>query len=602
MMPLESVQVSLVQSESFREVLSENPEAPVLVETIAPQPSSGSDSGPLPALLLPPPAQVQFRLGSLGNGYQLRFAIGYDQAAFSGEDSGQVRFRFSTKDKVLFDETLAFGPDVPREQQVWLRKTLDMSELDGFLLETELVAGKGVPPAAFASLEIVEHSERPRTRATVDSPNVVLIVVDTLRFDRLGCYGNQRGLTPNIDALAARGTLFESAYSAAPWTWPSTASILTGLTPAEHGVTSHQACFLADELPTLAEALQRAGWTTGGFSCNPLISSSKAFDQGFEAFQSYEWEHGDVLIDNALAWMKEMAEWRFLLYLQFIDPHDYRPTAQAEEQFVGPQPEGFSRAGLRSLLAKKVYGQEFNAEQLADQNRYLAELYDASVWDVDREIGRLIADIEARGQLDKTIFIVTADHGEEFLEHGLLYHGSQLYRELVGIPLVMAGPLVPTGRRVEDRVENRFLAPTVLQLLDVEGVGGLQGLNLLDSDATAEAAGEAAFVSTTQGIWPRANGPHWRNLTMYGVRLKHEFFLWVPEGPDGNQAIALFDLAQDPGATQDVALVSPDRCIALQKLIERWLARGEAVRPNVMSGGDAAMEMLLKLGYVDKDH
>ena len=599
MMPMERVVVSLVQDTAFREVLTENAAVPIAVATVAPQTSSGADSGPLPALVLTPPASVRFKLGALGDGYELRFAVGFDSPAFVGDDAGRVVFRFKSGEQTLFEETLRFGAKVPREGQTWVRSSLDLSQLEEFTLETELVAGAGTPPAAFASLEIVEKAERPRERATQDAPNVVLIVVDTLRFDRLGCYGNSRGLTPNIDALAARGTVFEDAYSAAPWTWPSTASILTGLTPAEHGVTSHQACYLSNELTTLAEVLQAEGWTTGGFSCNPLISTSKAFNQGFEHFQSYEWKHGDVLIDDALAWLGPISEWRFLLYLQFIDPHDYRPTPAAKAKYAANEPEGFTRANTRQLLAKVVYDEPYDRATLQARNDHLSNLYDASIADVDREIGRLVAEIEARGQLDNTIFVLTADHGEEFLDHGLLYHGSQLYRELVGIPLIIAGPGIPAGQRVTERVENRFIASTLLQRLELKS-SSLKGVDLLDEDEAREASRTASFVTTTQGIWPRPAGPHWRNLTMHGVQLGDEFFLWVPEGPQGESALALFDLATDPDAHTDIAAQRPERCVALQTQIERWLERGAAVRPDVMGGGEAALEMLRKLGYVDR--
>lgn len=599
-MQLEEVQVSLVTEEAFREVLAEQAQAPVVGGTFSPRTDSTDDSGPLPALAMVPAARVLLRIGKLDATHRLEFAAGFDRSAYEGEDSGLVRFSLRAGGRALFETELPFGPGTAKEQRAWQRSSLELEGVEEFELSTELVAGAGLPVACFAGLEIVMRGERPRERASAEAPNVVLIVVDTLRYDRLGCYGNERGLTPNIDALAQRGVTFDNAYAAAPWTWPSTASILTGLTSAEHGVLSHQACYLADSLDTLPEALQRAGWSTGGFSANPLISASKAFDQGFEEFSSYEWNHAPEVIDDALAWLETRAEWRFLLYLQLVDPHDYKPSEDLRARFAGPAPEGFTRSATRGLLGQKVRGQEYDVQKLERYSAYLGRLYDACVAEVDREIGRLVAALEAQGRLDHTLIVVTSDHGEEFLDHGLLYHGSQLHRELVGIPLVLAGPGLPRGEHVATRVENRHLAPTLLAHLELEAPGNLAGVDLLDGRAAAEAAREPAFVTTSQGIWKRSEGPDWPNLTMHGVLLGAEFFIWLPEGPDGSTGMAYFDLASDPTAQRDVSAEHPERCANLQTLIERWLERSERTRPNVLDGGEAALEMLRKLGYVDR--
>ncbi len=599
-MPIQEVQISLVMDESVREVLTENKELPVVPLTVAPASKSDHDGGPLPALVLCPPAEVRFPLGQMAPSSELILAAGLDESSYEGEDSGRVRFSMMANGKLVFEHSAPFGKQVPEDQRTWNRVRIPLAGIADFTIKTELIEGQGKPLACFGSMEVVTVSQRPRELASAQAPNVVMIVVDTLRYDRLGCYGNTGGFSPNIDALAARGVVYESAYSAAPWTWPSTASIFTGLTPAEHGITSYEACYLAQELATFGEVMQRAGWTTGGFSCNPLICTEKAFAQGFESFQSYEWKHADVLMTDALGWLAHSGDWRFLLYLQFVDPHDYRPTQANKKKFVGKLPEGFSHRAARDLFAKRVLNEPYDAEQLESYNRYLSELYDASIADVDDELGRLIEDLKARGQFENTIFIITADHGEEFLDHGMLYHGNQLHRELVGIPLIMAGPGIPKGKRVNERVENRFLAGTLLKHLGLETPGGLAGVDLLSNAETLAGSEEAAFISTTLGMWPRAGGPHWKGLTMHGVMLGDELLMWVPEGPEGQSAVALFDMSVDPDARKDLSVERPERCAALQALIERWLARGAKVRPNVMSGGDSALKKLQAMGYLGK--
>lgn len=600
-MPIKKVEISLVLDSTLWRVEQENEKVPVTAATVAPIAKSESDAGPLPALVLCPPARLQFPLGAMAPNSQLLFAAGFDESAYEGEDSGKVRFTLRAGGNLLFEHTAAFGAQVKREERIWKRGSLPLADIQEFTVETELIEGTGAPLASFGIMEVVTVEQRARELASAEAPNVVMIVVDTLRYDRLGCYGNTRGLTPNIDAIAARGVVFETAYAAAPWTWPSTASIFTGLTPAEHGITSYEACYLAEELSTFGEVLQNAGWTTGGFSCNPLICPEKAFAQGFEHFQDYTWSHGNVLMDDALEWLGEMGDWRFLLYAQFVDPHDYRPSKAMSAKFVGKAPAGFTRPGVRQLLANKIYAKPYDKEELAAHSAHLSDLYDASVADVDLEVGRLVADLKARGQYENTLFILTADHGEEFLDHGLLYHGSQLHRELVGVPLIISGPGIPQGQRIEERVENRFIAGTLLRHLKLETPGGLDGVDLLDSKASKAAADEPSFVSTVLGMWPNAAGGHSMGQTVHGVLWKNEFLMWLPEGPNGEDEVRLYDLAQNPQADQDLAAQRPKRCTALKAQITRWLQEGALVRPNVLSGGTSALKALQAIGYMGEE-
>ena len=309
MMPIETVVASLVDDKSAREVLLENEAAPVVAGTYAPSAAFRHDSSPLPALRLTPPARVRLQLGRLPEGALLRFGVGFDQSAYEGADRGRVRFRLGDGTKVLLEETMPFGKDIKVKARHWRLGEIDIAGVESILLETEVIGGAGTPPAAFASLQVITTAERPRERAAPEKPNVVLIVLDTQRFDRLSCYGGREGLTPTLDALAERGVLFESAYASSSWTWPSTASILTSLTVAEHGLESHRSCYLSQSLLTLAEAFQAAGWTTGAISSNPLVHADKEFDQGFETFQHLEWGRAGRVTEDALLWLREHAEW-----------------------------------------------------------------------------------------------------------------------------------------------------------------------------------------------------------------------------------------------------------------------------------------------------
>jgi len=599
MMPIQSVVASLVDDGSAREVELENEAAPVVAGTYAPSAAFRHDSSPLPALRMVPPARVRLKVGKLPAGARMRFGIGFDGKAYEGADGGRVRFRIGDDWRWFHEETMPFGKGVPAQQRVWHLHEIEVGSKE-LLIETELVEGSGTPPAAFASLQVVTTNERPRERASKKTPNVVLVMLDTERRDRLSCYGGRPGLTPTLDALAARGVLFENAFAASSWTWPSTASLLTSLTVAEHGLESHRACYLSQRLLTIAEAFQAAGWTTGAISSNPLVHADKGFGQGFETFEHLEWRRASQAVERATRWLHANGEWRFFLFLLCIDPHEYKPAEEFLDRWAGPPPEGYRPEECRELYVRMLAGEEHDAARLRELTDYNSRLYDASLAEFDAALGKLIEELAALGQLDDTVIVFTSDHGEEFLEHGTLYHGNNLHRELTGIPLILAGPGIPVGVRVAERAENRFLAPTLLELVGVEPLDNLRGPSLLDLDQVRTVASEPMFLSTRRGVWLDGDGPALPRLVMHGVRVGDRLFLWVPETEDGTPRRALYDLAADPAEQHDLSAAYPEQCDRYEAMIERWLERSARVRPDVLDGGESAIELLQKIGYLDK--
>ena len=209
----------------------------------------------------------------------------------------------------------------------------------------------------FARLTLVSRRVVRSTPASADKPNLVLFVMDTLRADRTSAYGYSKPTTPALEALALRGTKFESAYSTAPWTWPSTASLLTGLTPQSHGVLDFYSSYLASSLETLPEAALRAGLRTGAFIGNPLIVGQRNFDQGFHHFRSTRATQlldTDVLVPEAIDWLDEAARGRFMLYVQAMEPHDFLPYTR--RVFPARKPPAYPSVGMvgvRTNLLRK---------------------------------------------------------------------------------------------------------------------------------------------------------------------------------------------------------------------------------------------------------
>jgi len=319
-------------------------------------------------------------------------------------------------------------------------------------------------------------------RDRAQPPNVVIAVVDTLRADRLGAYGNARGLTPFLDSLAARGTVFENAYSTTSWTCPAVASLMTSRYPSQHRVVSF-ASQLGDDEVTLAESVRPLRYLSGGFSANFRLLSSLGYAQGFDHWEA-EMKPGGAELSGteldaqALAWLDR--SWNAsagrpaLLYLQYLEPHaPYAPPDPYRSRFR----DAGAEAGEDAELNAKLVSLRWHELTRADVHR-LESLYDGEVATVDEQLRQLFSELERRHFLDRAIVVVTADHGEEFWEHGGLTHGITLYDECVHVPLIMLVPDQHQGRRVTENVSLVDIAPTLLDLLGLPAEPHFEGRSL----------------------------------------------------------------------------------------------------------------------------
>ena len=599
-MRVENVHRSLLSGDGWT-VVRQRPEAPVEVGPLAPSRMPKFDAAERPALIMVPDCEVRLDVPPDREDLALRFAAGADKTAFTEGGAGEVTFAIDVDGAEAFRHTVAVGPDRPLEEWIWKRHELLLGGASSVHLRTSWSEELGAPRAGFAQLELVSYDTLHRAPASSETPNVIVILVDTLRADALATYGNEGAQTPHLDALAARGTLFEEPLAPSSWTWPSTASILTSLHVAEHGVGDQHSCFLPQELDSLAEAFQRGGWSTAGFVVNPLIHADKDFDQGFESYTNYEWAPADEVVGDVGEWLDAHGEWRFFLYLHLGDPHEYRPPVDYAAARGVVEPETFKRARWRKLTENLRSGKPVNQDRLRREARYIADVYDVTVTQVDDALGRLERELAARGMLENTVIAFTSDHGEELLEHGLFGHGLQLYDESILVPLILAGPGVPAAERIGGRVENRFLAPTLLRLAGLEPRGNLANPDLL-SDAERRAAAGPVFSTTLMGCWPTPQGPpSYKVGDLHSVRHGTWMLFWAPDPPQGEPLVALYDLKSDGDARRDVAHEHPERVERLQDAIASWLAAGAKIQPRVFGGGAATHELLQGLGYVDGD-
>jgi arylsulfatase A-like enzyme len=320
-----------------------------------------------------------------------------------------------------------------------------------------------------------------------EAPNVVFIVLDTVRADHLSSYGYSRETSPNLDRLAKQGVLFEKAFSTSSWTLPSHASLLTGRYPFEHGAETKN---FDGRVPTIAEVLSERGYLTACFSANVMLfTRTQGFGKGFLHFADYfgtlgskifrtfygrhvyrrvllpsGWEdlpgrkHGPEVTREFLSWVDSNRGRPFFAVLNYFDAHDpYLPPQPFRSRFSKlPNPGGI----INSYVGRdypKMTPEEFQGE---------IDAYDGAIAYVDHAVGLLLQDLEARGLLDNTIVFITADHGESLGEHGLLVRASSLYRELIHVPLIVRWPKgVPAGLRIEVPVSNAEIPATILELI-----------------------------------------------------------------------------------------------------------------------------------------
>jgi arylsulfatase A-like enzyme len=322
--------------------------------------------------------------------------------------------------------------------------------------------------------------------ARLEEPvNVVLIVVDTLRADHLPFYGYERDTAPNLGRLFAdEGVVFESAYAQASWTPPSVASLLTGRDPRWIASADLRRWMIPKDMPTLAERLLANGYRTGGFQANLLLGHE--FARGFETYfmtgrdwHSYLMSAREVL-GPALEWLEKLgAEQKpFFLYVHFLDPHDpyLPPRAEGAPAMFDP---GYRGAFTGEEIHGLNHGKVSLSEDPQSDLRHLTALYDEEIHFVDGAIGELVAKIEARPSSRPTLFVLTADHGEELQDHGGWTHGRTIYQEIVRVPLAFRlHGTVPGGRRLAAPVPLLDLAPTVAAAAKI-AAPGLPGRDLL---------------------------------------------------------------------------------------------------------------------------
>lgn len=444
----------------------------------------------------------------------------------------------------------------------------------------------------------------PSPPAAPTPPNVVLIVVDTLRADRLSQYGYELPTSTALSELASGSTRFTQAQTPAAWTLPSVASLFLGLAPARHGVDKSGA-----ELPagvvTLAESLRAAGFETAGFSFNPYVSRKRGFDRGFQHFSDVGGKrkgYPDVseMIREASRWLEERNPSRpFLLYLQPMNVHGpYRVPAAAAASLLGRAPApGFAFFGPLMSAIMKQGRIERRGEVTPEFVRSLQEEYATAVHYSAEQIAGLLELLRQLGLFDSSLVIFTADHGEELYDRGGFAHGYSLYREIIGVPLFVKLPGQTRPRSVDTPVSLVDLYPTVLDLLGLPAPQRLDGVSLRPllegpADAPPPELAERALVS-------QATNP--KRCVARTLRRGAFELMVIDRNYEGVQGeVRLYNLEKDPGERSDLAGVHPELRDALRERLERTFEAFEEGRfeSRVQPLDEGEREALEALGYL----
>lgn len=331
-------------------------------------------------------------------------------------------------------------------------------------------------------------------------PNVLLISIDTLRRDALGCYGARSDISPNLDALAARSIVFEQAVSQAPWTLPSHAALFTSLYPSQLDLGVFGAPTpISPAAKRIAELVRDARYQTFAITAGAFLVPELGFAQGFDSFDP---RGGNMrkTVDTFTQRLDGLDRDRpFFAFLHTYDVHKYDPSPEDRARFETVKSSRFTALPPKAVAETLQSNDKLEWVKACDDvdRRHAREIYDAAVHGVDREIGLVLAALEERGLAADTIVVVTSDHGEEFWEHGRTGHGYNLHDENLRVPLIWFDPAAEP-RRVETQVRLIDVAPTIAARLAIPTPGEWQGVDLAPAmrgaDLRLPAFSEAAHL------------------------------------------------------------------------------------------------------------
>lgn len=455
-----------------------------------------------------------------------------------------------------------------------------------------------------------------RTRR--EGPNIVFILIDTLRADRMGLHGYYRDTTPNINAIAGEGVVFERAIAQSPWTQPSISSLFCSRYPSVHkvlSITRAQAMRWgkAEKMPvfgesftTLAEVMRDNGYETAAFIANFLMSGYYGFAQGFDHYFDMPWRKvkfnevaGDVINGEALAWLRRRkSDKPFFLYLHYMDVHGpyyarpefHEPLFDQVEQMPNKRKLSDSqKKALGYLTTKQAAPILKKYKDLSDYLEFWSAFYDAGVREEDQLIAGLITGLKGMGLWNDSYVIITADHGEELQEHGYWSHGNTVYHTELHVPLILHWPgVLPAGERIKDTIRLIDIMPTMLDQLHLPAVADMQGRSFKDIIAEHPPAQPVpAFSEAVE------RPPQKKSLSLGD---------WKIIATPGRKALELYNVSNDPLEQNNLYAQESTRARELFQLLRKQVTLNQKLGSKVKAQEKLITpeeyERLKSLGYV----
>jgi len=470
-----------------------------------------------------------------------------------------------------------------------------------------------------ASRGAAESAGVVEVQSTPSPVNVVIFLIDALRADRLGTYGYDRLPTsPRIDALASQGVVFEQAHSAAPWTLPSVASLMTGVYACEHQVLNDRDR-LGESLDTITTHLKRLGYAAHSLFSNPFAGPRFGVGRGFDSSKRSKHNDGGK-VSRVLA--KHNVQPPYFFYIHNAEPHNPYDAPAHTEGFPDVPESVRTQIENATLEYKRLTRRDFNrrrtlgaVDNSASQDRQMAilnvllddynDLYDASVRQADGLVGSVIDALKARGDWRNTLFILLSDHGEEMNDHGGWFHDQSVYQELTHVPLIIRFPDGEYGgKRMLTTVSLVDVLPTVLEYVGAaDAAAAPAGRSLMPAIRGVQSAAEDIFVPSMRinrkkfyRPWKESRGDV--NIVVLQDRWKG---IWNVEPG----TLELYDLSHDRWEQKDVSKARPDIALSMRSFAAEWLKecrsrREDDSHPAAESELDEqTLRSLRELGYVD---
>ncbi len=411
-------------------------------------------------------------------------------------------------------------------------------------------------------------------------PNVLILVLDTVRADAIGVSGPNGPITPNINHLANEGNVFTRTFSEAPWTIPSHASLFTSLYPHQHKAI-HERFKLDDSLTTMAEILKARGYQTAGFTCNPWLNKLGGMGQGFETYlEIYKLDNpnndkGAVNTTVAIReWISQHDRRKpFFVFANYLEAHlPYKPPKSALERLGLTAPYPFNGDFTIQRAEQHITGQK----PLSDTDvKNATALYRAEIAYLDEQVGLVVDTLRQQHLLDNTIVIITSDHGEHIGSHGLTGHEFSIYEELLHVPLIVRLPVyLPNGKRITAPVGLIDVLPTVLDIIGGKSVAGLIGTSLLPALNGADPNDQRVMLAEYSRPFTLINN-YWKSKYPNIDMSRYDTILNAVRKGDLKYIISstgqqlLFDLSTDPNEENNLAKSAPEKLIRMSNELKK---------------------------------